>query len=138
MKLSLWVCLYSPVVTHGLCFRCCLDGQFKLISVAQCFKVYLLFFVKITKIPLPHPGHPTPISFVMSAFSFILLPLQLSAPFVCNSSFQLCLSALQPPLHLSTSTRLSLSDINDVYSLDVFLLKTSQSTRLLPSSITTV
>ena len=105
--------------------------------------------VKITKNSVTTPRAPYPyfichVSFQLylfatSAFSFICLPLQLSVPFVCNFSFQLRLFVTSAfsfvcrlfsfrftYLHLSF-----LSDINDVYSPDVFLLKTSQSTRFI-------
>ena len=97
-----------------------------------------LCLVKITKIPLPHLGRLTPISFVChfsfqlhlfatSAFSSVCLQLQLSASFVGSSAFAslifICLFLL---------------DINDVYSLDVFLLKIDNQHDSFLSSLTTV
>ena len=77
----------SKLPTHPPTHWLCLPSR----SLAHALAAHAT--VKITKIPLPHLGRPTPISFVMSAFSFICLLFQLSASFVCHFSFQLRLSA---------------------------------------------
>ena len=83
----------------------------------QCAKRVLRYLSRTVNWSLHYPRSPT------TPFRLICLPLQLSAPFVCNLSFQLRLFVTSAFVSLIFICLCPLN-INDAYSLDVFLLKT--------------